>query len=231
MLSQSESDLLGMGREELTKCFVHALSQVDLGDNPAQPGGLAEVGLLDEECQEYSAKMSRWTKAALHDIKPADFWFTLQVAHVSRGPLDHSRRWLMKKHKEHKEAAQAKSQDDPHPAVLFFCQYCSSFLFEWHELVQGLNPIWHLLTERQGQELWAWTGTACLACLSLAADYFRRVVSPAQTWPCLLAWLAFAPASSASEQRQQMAANLVAFTDAEVGDMGTCKLRRIFGLS
>ena len=144
------------------------------GEQEARAAEAGEQGLLDEELHEYAAKMGRWTREATEDIDCPDFWITMQVANASRGPLDHCRRWLMKRLKHRQSDAAAENKRPA--AVDFFCKACRTFLEEWEALLfdeSKKQEAWHVFNGLEEQASWEWIGCAVLACLSPAADYYR----------------------------------------------------------
>ena len=91
----NEAFWLNCGRGQ----FVEVLKKVfdTAGDDGAAPQKRKTQPLgEDDEREQYTEKLGRWTREAIADIESAKLWTTMTIASVSRRPVSHVANWLQK---------------------------------------------------------------------------------------------------------------------------------------
>ena len=184
----SEQDVLKAGQNELPPAWSDVFSKKLDSDAPLPQSSPVNAELGDEDMQAYTAKMSRWIKEAFAALLCGNFWMTLQIAQISRGPVDHFRRWLMKQHYQ-------APMDGVPPVVSLVCVRAHKLYDDSQELLFGpMEQNWPCVYGLTDAGIRAhWCSVSVAATLTITIDYKRRVVDVVDKWPYLLAYIIYAP--------------------------------------
>ena len=165
--------------------------------------------------------MGRWSAEAYNGLTSPEFLLAVLTIHSSRQPVDHFRHWL-----------QSPLNGSRPRVVELVCGAASRMFDEWETLVfddpeqSGTWAHIHSIDDDQRRE--AWTRHAILLCLSDAIDYGRRVLWPCRTFPLLIMWLIHQPPGVVCHERQNMASDLLNWSDEQINCASTIKIRNLF---
>jgi len=137
----------------------------DLKDKDAENN---EMGMFDDDPDNYRKKLTKWKRASVDDTRQLAFWNTMQITHTSRQPIDHGRRWLMK----------TLPPDAPPRQVLWTCNQIHVLTEEIEDRlrVEHLSTYWKFMDTIEEDNA-KWWGTASLLTLQVHANFNMREVS------------------------------------------------------
>jgi len=157
------------------------------GDGDPPPGLVADeepgaavaaeaVALEDEEQRDFTKRLTKWKGQTVAEISKTHFWVMIMICSISRGPIDHSPRWLQAPVDVDKYGELPRS-------VYWCCDIVSRTLDEFAALLhpESCSTTWSFLFDGfEGVEGWHedpdYVGTAVLSVLHLYSDFKMREV-------------------------------------------------------
>eukprot|EP00438_Fugacium_kawagutii_P005301 Skav231731 [mRNA] locus=scaffold638:10945:15691:+ [translate_table: standard] len=202
-----EQYLLRCGRECLAQVYESAL--LKKAKSCIDEFGDCVVDDLEDETRKYQLQVGRWTLEAIAALRDDSFWGALIIGSKSRGPICHAMAYIMKQNKVNSE------QDERHFTIVnFVSSLVPRALLEFDFLLASPEP-WLDLHELSEPGDFALFNKATFATLLCCADFQRRIVARANSFPLKLAWLLHQP-DTTSTKRMDVAAEVLNIADRVV---------------
>ena len=157
-----------------------------------------------DEGEDYAERMSRWLRESLQALRDIDFWRSLMVGSISRGPLFHAQRWLQGGDAGEQTPTDQTSKMLGSKMPDFVNKRAEAFGREFEDLLRDskFEVTWMALlkiTDGDDDQI-KWFGHAAFSVLQLLANYHRRILRTVRSYPCKILCLLCDPPDCRSEK-------------------------------